>query len=289
MLIQYIHTLFPVPSYTTRCGILITYCILTGWLLHRVAKRTTAGSLVRTLTCIPVILGNLLAPLLFSPVDDLLTYCLVCFVVLWLASFKVRCSPSHIYFLSICGAKQPCMLPGTGGMARWRASASTEAACATAWTSYSFQRPCGRRSHPRASCRVRSLRPQPSIKHPSHRPLAMLTADDPGAHADPLNDLGSKQSAGMPRVMSNSRLDEEGGSRGQLLAGFLAKSATLGTIVYLLGFETPRLLTEIMYGELLCVVSPFMAARAALHGGPCAALLCSTHLCAGAWHLSTPR
>ena len=54
----------------------------------------------------------------------------------------------------------------------------------------------------------------------------------------------------MPRVLSNARLDEEGGSRGQLLAGFLAKVATLGVIVYLLGFDTPSVLTEIMYGEL---------------------------------------
>ena len=74
---------------------LLVYCTLTGWLLHRVAKRTAAGSLERTLTCIPVLLGNLLVPLLFSPVDDLLLYCLLCFVVLWLASFKVRRDTSH--------------------------------------------------------------------------------------------------------------------------------------------------------------------------------------------------
>lgn len=74
---------------------------------------------------------------------------------------------------------------------------------------------------------------------------------------DPLNILGSKQSAAMPRVMSNARLDEEGGSRGQLLAGFLAKVAALGTIVYLLGFNTPSLVTEIMYGERRsCMLQP---------------------------------
>ena len=124
MLIQYIRYLFPIFPYLTRCGIVLTYCTLTGWLLHRVAKRTAAGSLERTLTCIPVILGNLLAPSLFSPVDDLLTYCLLCFVVLWLASFKVRCDTSRLRavrgvsllpsnFREVSFAKSP-VLPGGG-------------------------------------------------------------------------------------------------------------------------------------------------------------------------------
>ena len=56
----------------------------------------------------------------------------------------------------------------------------------------------------------------------------------------------------MPRITSNARLDEEGGTRGQLLAGFLAKTAVLGVIIVLLTqYQTPRLLTEILYGAQL--------------------------------------
>ena len=91
MLIRFMRSMLPVFPCMARWGMLVAYCSLTGWLLHRCAKRTRAGSLVRTLTCVPVLLGNLVVPLLFSPVDDLLTFCLLCFVVLWLASFKVRC------------------------------------------------------------------------------------------------------------------------------------------------------------------------------------------------------
>ena len=55
----------------------------------------------------------------------------------------------------------------------------------------------------------------------------------------------------MPRVASNARLAEQGGTRVQLLGRCATKAAMLGGIVYLLtapGVQLPRLAQELLYG-----------------------------------------
>jgi hypothetical protein len=54
--------------------------------------------------------------------------------------------------------------------------------------------------------------------------------------------------------MSNARLGETAGSNRELLAGFLAKGAVLGLIVYMLtSYDLHRLAKEWFYGEFLWI------------------------------------
>ena len=168
-------------------------------------------------------------------------------------------------------------------MRRLQGCASTGAACAKAWTSCSSGQCCGCPSRPCRSRRVRSALCTPHSEAAVAyvmdvaacgiaRQCRCAGPDDPrllrscSAHfpapttvphmthpwgaADPLTAAaGGKAAPGMPRITSHARLDEEGGTRRELLAGFLAKAAALGVVVTLLTrYQTPRLLTEILYG-----------------------------------------
>ena len=64
---------------------------------------------------------------------------------------------------------------------------------------------------------------------------------------------GATGKANMPRVASDARLAEEGGTRAQLLGRCATKAAMLGVIVHLLtapGIELPRPAQELLYGAL---------------------------------------
>lgn len=68
-----------------------------------------------------------------------------------------------------------------------------------------------------------------------------------------LNGAAGKGAHGkaMPRVASNARLAEQGGTRAQLLGRCATKAAMLGVIVHLLtapGIELPRPAQELLYG-----------------------------------------
>ena len=68
-----------------------------------------------------------------------------------------------------------------------------------------------------------------------------------------LNGAAGKGAPGkaMPRVASNARLAEAGGTRAQLLGRCATKAAMLGVIVHLLtapGIELPRPAQELLYG-----------------------------------------
>ena len=70
-----------------------------------------------------------------------------------------------------------------------------------------------------------------------------------------LNGAAGKGAHGkaMPRVASNARLAEQGGTRTQLLGRCAVKAAMLGVIVHLLtapGMQLPRLAQELLYGAL---------------------------------------
>ena len=54
----------------------------------------------------------------------------------------------------------------------------------------------------------------------------------------------------IPRVASNARLDDDGGSGGQLVLGFLIKGIVLGIVVYALAnYELQTQLRNFLYGE----------------------------------------
>jgi hypothetical protein len=54
----------------------------------------------------------------------------------------------------------------------------------------------------------------------------------------------------IPRVASNARLEDDGGSTGQLVLGFLVKGAILGMVVYALAtYQPPSHLRNFLYGE----------------------------------------
>ena len=54
----------------------------------------------------------------------------------------------------------------------------------------------------------------------------------------------------IPRVASNARLEDDGGSTGQLVLGFLIKGAVLGMVVYALAtYQPPSHLRNFLYGE----------------------------------------
>ena len=54
----------------------------------------------------------------------------------------------------------------------------------------------------------------------------------------------------IPRVASNARLVDDGGTAGQLVLGFLIKGVILGVVVFMLGrFELPVQLRNFLYSE----------------------------------------
>ncbi len=74
-----------------------------------------------------------------------------------------------------------------------------------------------------------------------------------GACADPLASAVGMVKTGMnpiPRVASNARLADDGGTAGQLVLGFLIKGVILGVVVFMLGrFELPVQLRNFLYSE----------------------------------------
>lgn len=54
----------------------------------------------------------------------------------------------------------------------------------------------------------------------------------------------------IPRVASNARLADDGGTAGQLVLGFLIKGVILGVVVFMLGrFELPVEHRNFLYSE----------------------------------------
>ncbi len=105
-----------------------------------------------------------------------------------------------------------------------------------------------------------------------YAPETALTSHTPGtdialAHADPLAAAVGAAKAGfkpVPRVGSNARLGEDGGSGAQLILGFAIKVALLGAVVFaLVNYDLPVHVRNFVYGEpsdpgccscVLCIV-----------------------------------
>ena len=81
----------------------------------------------------------------------------------------------------------------------------------------------------------------------------MMYDDLPAACADPLASavgLIKKGIDPIPRVASNARLADDGGSAGQLVMGFLIKGAILGVVVFALArYELPVQLRNFLYSK----------------------------------------
>ena len=76
-------------SYSLRLQLLVASCVVISLYLKYVAQHTSPGSVTRTALSIPVVLANLAAPALFSRNTEICTVLAICFIISWLANFKV--------------------------------------------------------------------------------------------------------------------------------------------------------------------------------------------------------
>ena len=110
-----------------------------------------------------------------------------------------------------------------------------------------LERSSGMRSEHRVFRRLHA----PEIALTSHT----CSADIACAHADPLAAAVGAAKAGfkpVPRVGSNARLGEDGGSGAQLILGFAIKVSLLGAVVFaLVNYDLPVHVRNFVYGEPL--------------------------------------
>jgi hypothetical protein len=253
-------------SHIDRLAAVLAYCTVVALFLHKVVKRWPPGSIQCTMACLPVLLSNLMVPWLFDRKAELLTFVSICFLMVWLTQFKVRqCSmPTCVVCFPPASASQQRAVHAVqvAGLCLNRGSLCQSLDFmqfwAVLWLPITPQQVTQSASASFAS------------QHCQNFPPCELLPDawSIAGHADPLMAAAKDPSApAMPRITSNARLEEAGGSRGQLLAGFLAKAAVLGVIVRLLTrFATPRLVTELLYGACHSCHMPSCMHCIRLHG-----------------------
>ena len=80
-------------SYSLRLQLLLAYCIVISLYLRYVAQHTSPGGITRAALSAPIVLANLAAPALFSRNTEICTVLSICFIISWLANFKVLNDP----------------------------------------------------------------------------------------------------------------------------------------------------------------------------------------------------
>ena len=76
-------------SLTQRLLLVLLHCTLASAWLHALAKRCAPGW-SRLAVAAPVVLMNMVAPLLIDPVSEVCTAAAVAFELIWLSTFKAR-------------------------------------------------------------------------------------------------------------------------------------------------------------------------------------------------------
>ena len=80
---------------TQRLLLVLMHCILASVWLHTLAKRCAPGW-SRLAVAAPVVLMNMVVPLLIDPVAEVCTAAAVAFELMWLSTFKAR-RPSQLH------------------------------------------------------------------------------------------------------------------------------------------------------------------------------------------------
>ena len=94
-------------SLTQRLLLVLLHCVLASVWLHALGKRCAPGW-SRLAVAAPVVLMNMVVPLLIDPVAEVCTAAAVAFELMWLSTFKAR-RPSALY--TCCSTFWYCVPP----------------------------------------------------------------------------------------------------------------------------------------------------------------------------------